>query len=227
MVDLLAEVDNAMRQERLEKLWQDYGNAIISGVLLAIILTAGFSFYRSWDAGVRTQQTSALMALYEDPGFPGNAMEKTAHLRGGHKALALFTAAGRLYSQQKTAEAQSLYASMAGDSKLPNHLRQLAVLMDVRVRLEIQKADQNLPATDFLKALQPILDDKTSPWISHAHMLAASILAGQSQDYKAAISHLNAVLETENLPESMYGRAEALSHVYLIRQQQQPTNAQP
>jgi hypothetical protein len=34
MTDVLAEIDEVMRQERLQKIWQEWGSAIITGIVV-------------------------------------------------------------------------------------------------------------------------------------------------------------------------------------------------
>ena len=49
MTDLFAEVDEALRQERVAKLWQEYGRYLIGFIATLILLTALISAYKSWE----------------------------------------------------------------------------------------------------------------------------------------------------------------------------------
>lgn len=219
MSDLLAELDDAMRQERMEKIWHEYKKSIFIGIALAIALTGLISFYRSWDTGVKTEQTAALLALYADEKFPENAAEAASHFRSGHKGLALLKAAGQFVREKKLNQAQELYALASKDSSIPIELRYLATLWHVKLRSE-DKANKDQDAATFIADLKPVFETTSgNPWRAHAHLLAATILAQRTGDYTSAIAHLNDVMDTKHLPESLYKKADALRRVYEIRLQ--------
>jgi hypothetical protein len=43
MSDVFAEIDEVMRQERLQKIWNEYGSWIIAGLVILLLATAGAS----------------------------------------------------------------------------------------------------------------------------------------------------------------------------------------
>ena len=60
MADLFVEVDEALKQERLENIWKKYGGLFIS-VLIAIILgTAANAGYKYWKKSANIKQTDIL-----------------------------------------------------------------------------------------------------------------------------------------------------------------------
>lgn len=218
MADLLAEVDEAMRQERMEKLWQDYGKSLIAGLVLAVVLVAAISAYRSWDESVKTADTAKLLALTESPDFPENVTADALDMRGGVRGLALMTAAGTFLKQERREQALGLYTQAANDKAVPDDIRQLAVLMRVRI-LSAQETDE-----DLIAALQPVIDDKNSPWTYHARLEAAALQAEKNQDYTKARALLAPVLDAQGLPESFTGKARALDHLYTLKQAEQNKN---
>ena len=213
MSDLLAEVDEAMRQERIEKFWKENKNAIIAAVVFVILATAAISGYRTWDAKVKTADTQTLTNLMEQPNFPQNINGEKLDIRPGLKGIALLTAAGQYIAEDKPEEALVLYKRAAEDSSIPDDLRQAAVLAQTKI------SGTEVP-DEALSALKTVWEDDDSPWRYHARIEAAVILAHAKQDYAAARDHLDIVMTAQALPDSLYAKAKALDHVYALKQDQ-------
>ncbi|MCD8562794.1 MAG: hypothetical protein LRY54_01755 [Alphaproteobacteria bacterium] len=76
MTDLLQEVDDMMRQEKLAKLWREHGNFII-GVILAIILaTALVSAYKSWTVMCASPRQQRLWKLWKNRILPRTPLRR-------------------------------------------------------------------------------------------------------------------------------------------------------
>ena len=206
MSDLLAEVDEAMRQEKLEKFWHENKAYIIAFIALTILSTAVMSGYRAWDTSTKTKQTAALIALQDAADYPSNVIEADLKLRPSLRGIALLTAAGTAMENDKKEDATKLYARLAADTKIPDDFRFLGIIMDVRLKMDTPDA-QN---ADLLATLHPILKSK-SPWKPHAQIDAA--LLESNQNPQQALEYLNAVADTADLPPSLYERAEKLHHV--------------
>lgn len=216
MSNLLLEVDEAMRREHMEKLWKQYGNTVLSFIGLIILGTAIYSGWSTWDHGVRTAQTEQLMALLEDPKFPANIDAENLDLRAPLRGIALVNGAARYLQDGKGAEALALLKAAAEDSSIPRDTRQLAILMQARQLA----ADGNTSAADLHEMLKPVFRDTKSPWQPYALIEAASIKANQEHDYATARDYLRMVLENQHLPQSLYGKTQALDQLYATRQQQ-------
>lgn len=206
MSDLLAEVDEAMRQEKMEKFWHENKAYIIAFVVVTILSTAIMSGYRSWDASTKTKQTTELIALQDAENYPDNIIEAELKLRPSLRGIALLSAAGTFMEQDKKEEAAKLYARLAEDKRIPGDFRYLGILMDARLKMD----NEETQAADLIASLKPILKSK-SPWKPHAQIDAALLQAETNPD--TALELLNAVTDTANLPESLYERAQKLHHV--------------
>jgi len=206
MSDLLAEVDEAMRQERMEKFWHENKTYIIAFIALTILSTAAMSGYRSWDAKTKIKQTEEVIALQESADYPSNIIDAELKVRPSLRGITLLSAAGRFMEQDKPEEAAKLYARLAADTKIPAEFQDLGVLMDVRLKMDNDSA-QN---AELLAALQPVLKSK-SAWKPHAQIDAALLEA--TQNPQKSLELLNAVSDTEGLPPSLYERAQKLHHV--------------
>ncbi len=220
MSDLLAEVDEMMRQERMTKLWNDHGTSFI-GIIAAIIIgTALISGYKSWNASQKEKDTAQLIALIESPEFPANINADALDVRPGIKGLGLISTAGALLAEDKSDEALKLLNEASTNKSIPDDIRGLASLSAARV-----EASQEEKPADLQARLEKIWSDKNSPWQYHARLEAAALLASTTQDYSAALSHLNIILDTPRLPSSLYDKAKALNHIYMIKQHEKKENS--
>lgn len=222
MSDLLTEVDEMMRQERMEKIWKDYGSYIIAFVLGVIFLTACVSGYKAWNQSVREAQTSALLALQDDENYPQNVLDAgDLDLRGSLKGVAYLSAAGNFLEQEKTAEAMALYERAAAGSDIPAEFSHLAELMIVRLNMGAEGAE----AAELSARAARVYDDAKSPWRFHARLDAALLEAHLNENFAAARAHLAVILSESNLPKSLTDKAEALDHVYSLKEKDVEDNA--
>ncbi len=219
MADVFAEVDEALKQERLEKLWADHGKWFIAAIVAIILGTAANSAYRSWNESAQIKQTSVLLEALESEDMPAALTQAGENVRPGLRGIALLTAAGALISEEKPGEALALYEKAANDSAIPAELRDLAILMSVRLGTAQEGAQENKKEkqAEFLSKLQSVSSNTKSPWRFHAHLESAVILAHFSQDYKAAQAQLDIILAEQQLPETLSNKASALQHIYALR----------
>lgn len=214
MSDLLEEVDDIMRQERMMALWQEHGKTFI-GIVVAIILgTAIMSGYKSWDINKRHTDTKNLVALFESENFPANIDEEALKMRSGLKGVALITAAGTLAKEGKNQEALSFFQKAANDHSIPTDLRDLAILSTIRIDTDNENAE---------KYLEEVWSSNKSPWRFQAH-LEAAILRAETQDFGSAREHLKAILDAPGQPETLYKKAQALEKIYALKQYKKSKN---
>lgn len=213
MTDLLQEVDDMIRRERLEKIWHEHGNFIIGALVALILGTALFSAYKSWNAHVRVAQTQELMAAMEAPGFAAQAPEIAQDLRPGLKAVALLNAAAALLKDGKNEEALALFSQITQEGKAPADLAGYALIMQTR-----------LSPAEARAALAGRLETEASsksPWRFHAAMEAA-VLKAAAGDYEAARKNLMVIIgaapsELGVIPPGFVERARALEHIYALK----------
>jgi len=213
MADLLQEVDEVMRQERMEKFWQENKNYIIGFIVGTILLTGILSGYRSWDANVKAEQTATIMALQDAENYPQNLVDADLNLRAGLRGMAIMQAAATALGEDDQETALKLYERAAADIKLPKDIRQSAIIGAVNLKLNAEEAPD---ANALLQQLQIIIQDANSPWTAHANILSAVVLAHLNKDYDQALKQLEAASKIENLPQSLSTRINALGHVYTM-----------
>lgn len=214
MADLLQEVDDVMRQERMEKFWQENKFYIIGFVIGTIVLTGLLSAYRSWDFSVKESQTAAIIAMQDAENYPENVVNAELNFRGGLRGIALMQAAAMALGQQKNDLALALYERAALDTGLPDDIRQSAIIASVSMKLDSQETPDGHV---LLRELQIVAKDTDSPWTAHAHILSAVIQFHQFENFAAALTHLNDAAKAPNLPRSMQERIDALKHLYTLK----------
>lgn len=213
MSDIFREVDEIMHQERMQKLWDEYGNFLIAFVVLTIVLTAAISGYRSWNENVRLHQTSVMMEVLEDPEFPQLVTDLNLELRPGLKALTKLKAAAGLVEDGRSEDALKIYEDLAANTSLPADLKDLAVLM--KVRLAAWSGASNVQP--LIAQLNSITRNLNSPWQNFAYLEAALLESHYNENHKIAIDYLGRIGDTEAAPPALERQAEALRHVINLR----------
>lgn len=208
MSDILREVDEAIKQDKLAAIWKEYGSTIIAALVILVISTAVTTTYRSWDADRNAEETARLMTALESETPEINIQTVIKDTRKGHKALGLMASAGILLENGKREKAAELYKQAATSRKTPRNLRDLARI------LYIQNATE--ASVDILT---PLLKDKKSPWIWHARIEAAVIAAHQEQDFTKALEYLAPFQTVTTIPLSLKQRGKSLHHVYSLKKQ--------
>ena len=211
MSDIFQEVDEIMKQERMEKFWKENGTWIIAFIVLTILGTAAISGYKYWNASVQQEQTATLLSMFDEPDFPAGVSDQTQDLRPGLRGLALLSAANHEMSAGNTDSALEFYNNAAQDSALPDDFRGMAQIMSARL-------DQDLNADEKLAMLKNVFDNGDSPWRFHAQLEAALVEAHDNTDYTAARFHIERILRAEGavLP-SLLNKAKSLDHVYMLK----------
>lgn len=212
MADIFREVDEMMKQERLERFWKANRLWIIAFIVLSIAGTAGVSIYKRWDNSVKEEQTSILLKASEKPDFPAGLADIAKDFRPALRGIAYLGAAQSEYEKENQASALEFYKLAAQDKAIPAEYRDMALLMQTRL-------DSELPADDKLAKLGSISGNSKSPWRYHAALEAAVVLAHEKQDYAAARIELEKITKTNPaLPSSFFAKAKNLEQLYAVKQ---------
>jgi hypothetical protein len=213
MSDIFQEVDEIMKQERMEKFWKQNGTWIIAFIVLTIVGTAAISGYKYWNAGVQEKQTAILLGMFDEPDFPAGVIEQSQDLRPGLRGLALLGAANHQMEAGNKEKALEFYKNAAQDSALPDDFQGMAQIMTARM-------DDGLSADEKLAMLKEVFDNGDSPWRFHAQLEAALVEAHDNNDYAAARFHIERILRAEGaVSPSLLNRAKSLDHVYTLKQE--------
>ena len=210
MSDIFQEVDEALRQEKLAKIWQEYQIPIIAGLMALILGTAAITGFNSWNTARNAAETRALLSAIESNNTPEKLANFVKDTRDNHAAIASLNQANFMLEQGQNDEAAAIYTDLAGQRGTDKDLRDLARILAVR--------HSAAPDTDLLT---PVLNNSKSPWIWHARIEAALLAAHQDNDFTKALSFLDGIEKDNSVSASLKQRANALKNVYSYRSQQQ------
>jgi hypothetical protein len=216
MTDFLREVDDAMRTERMTRLWNEHKTAIIVGCVALILGTAASTIYNSWTADKKRETTTTVITALEDSN-PLQALTKAAEAdRSNYKSLVAMTAASKAMETKQYSEALKLYKDVSADRSAPALFRDLATIQKVNLTLD-QATD--IPAEDLLAEISKVANDKNSAWIGQALFTRAIVKAHKAKDIKGAIGDLELVIGKTDLPSTLRARAQALLDTYQLQDQ--------
>ena len=202
MADIFDEINEELKQDRMTALWQRYGKYVIT-VVVAIVagvgLTQGYSYY--------TQQRDARSAdvffnaiLSDD--VAGTLEAVTKDLSDGYILLAEFRLAAALAENDRAAEAEKHYLSLAARVDIQQIYRDIALL------LSVMKAPKTAQASTLQKRLEPLISS-ASPLKGLALEQAAALDVRQGNTV-AAIEKLNELMALTDIPASLRQRASQI-----------------
>jgi len=130
----IREVNEDIRQEKLQNLWRLLKPYIIGGALLIVLITAAYEGWSSWQsrrqARLSAQYSAALQLADTGPGAEAftelTAVEKSDF--GGYPLLARFRMAALLAQKGDAAAAVKAFDALSADGSLPKPWRQLAAV---------------------------------------------------------------------------------------------------
>jgi hypothetical protein len=212
--DLMLDVEESLRQEKLDIFWKEYGTTIILAVVLTILFTAGASIKRSYDKSVNEKATVTILdAIRSDES--ADVLQAAEVDRSTHKIVALLVSSAQYLKDGRLSEAHKGYKLLAEDTSIPPLYRDLALLQTVRTSFAMQGDD--FDARSSIRTLNTIIGSPGNPWRYHAAIQKALIQVDSDGDYEAARKTLDVVTKANDVPVTLIRRATALDHVYGIQ----------
>lgn len=199
------EVDEDVRRERLERLWQKYGRTFMAAAALLVVATAGLTWYKNQQNSkfetATTQVAEVLQSLKAENA--GEVQTKLAEmapgLPEGQATIARLYIAGIASEENDRTKALAQLADLSGDTRIQPLYRDLAKIISIQLRL-----DSDDPAA--LKAeLEPLMA-AGQPWRFSARE-AAALLAIKTGDNAAAHDLFQQLKDDERTPTSIRDRA--------------------
>ena len=211
MTEIFREVDEELRRDNWQKLWQRYGKY---GIAVVVIIIAAAALNVGWrDYQLRQQKSSsdaflAALELAKTDRIP-EALSEFAVLKeegaGGYAILAEFRQAALRSESGDTDTAIEIYDRIAEDSSQDDLLRELATLYSVI--LQSESGD----AAALIARLDPVAEDDR-PWRYSAREAIAvlNIRLGETGKARDAFTALVDDLEA---PRNMRARAGEMLRV--------------
>lgn len=212
--NLLREIQEDLRREKLETLWKRYGAWLIGAAVAVVLAVAAFQAWRAWQVSRLETQSEAFMAAEAlartEPGAAVPAFAALSDEDGlGYGLLAGFREAALLAQQGRHEDAVDAYERIAGGDSDALY-RDLATLQAIALRLDMNNGPAEL---DGLADRLSRLNEDSNPWRFSARELAAALALQRGDAAKARelFASLEADIET---PRGIRARAsEMLSRI--------------
>lgn len=202
MADIFDEIEEELKQDRLNSLWAKYGKYLVGFAVAIVALVAGFQGYKSWQKNtIETAADNYHQALMSDQ--PASRLaEVRPELSAGYQMLAGFRQAEKLASQGNMAEAEQVYLALSTDSSIDSLYQDIALLLSVMTGAQTASTGE--------------LRQRLEPLISSANVLQglaleqAAALDIRDNDMASARARLEQIGELTEISGNLRMRAEQL-----------------
>jgi hypothetical protein len=199
------EVDENLRRDQARDFFKTYGNWLIAGVALLLLISGGLIWWNQHQMQRRGEQVEQLAQVYKDIGS-GDITKAGPQLdalsQSGSKAVrasAEFARAALALQQNDTKQAAATYTTIAGDSGLPRPYRDAALIRQTALQFDQMKPDE------VIARLAP-LTKAGEPWFGTAGEMTALARLKQGKNQQAA-QLFAAIAKDKNAPEAIRARA--------------------
>ncbi|MEO1609702.1 MAG: tetratricopeptide repeat protein [Pseudomonadota bacterium] len=202
----LREIDEQVRREKLAKLWDKYGVAIIGGVAAIILLYAGWKWYQSSqrdaaaNAGAQFAEVIQLLADGKKSDAIRGFEQISAEGPHGYAQLARLRLAADARKNGRTGAALQHYEAISANASAHDLIKDFARLQIATLKLD----------SDDWTTMKNRLDDllqEDNPWKFAAREILglAAYKAGKFQEAQEAFTQL---LTSGDTPQAMRQRAQ-------------------
>jgi hypothetical protein len=208
LADIFHEVDEEVRRERLQKLWERYSIHIIAA---AVLVVAGIGAWRGYEwwlgkqaaaAGAKFEQALTLSEQGKHTEAEQAFAKIAADAPAGYRVLARLRAAAEL-AHEKPADAVKAYDQIAADGSLGQTLQDLAALRAGMLMVD------SAAFAELEKRLAPLTEAGRTFRASARELLALS--AWRNNDTAAARKYIDMIAADAETPPGARARAEVLS----------------
>ena len=199
------EVDENLRRDQLRDFFKKNGSWLIAGVLLFLVASGGFIWWRQHQVQVHGEETEKLAEIYKDIGS-GNTAQAPKQLdtlsSSGSKAVsasAKFARAALALQQNDPKQATNIYKSIADDSGMPDPYRHAALIRQTALEFDSLRPDEVI-------ARLASLAKPGEPWFGTAGEMTALALVKQGKRQEAGQLYA-AIAKDNGVPETIRARA--------------------
>lgn len=219
MAEIFDEVNEEIKQEKLEKFWQENGLFLIVSVICVVLAVGAKSWWVNHVAEKQASQTEALLQVL-DQEDPSQLVTLADSASGDHKILAQFLAAGLTQENAKTADEAKIaidhYRQIAAHKRTPDYYKDLALILAIGLEAEYGFVQTD----DVLKNLAPLAEQGRVYRASALELMAN--IEGDRKNYAAAIQYAEDILDIKSgISLSVTERAALLKEFYLLQMSEQ------
>jgi len=205
--DIFNEVDEEVRREKLQQLWDRHKGLIIGAALLIVLGVGGWRGYQWWQAKQAAEaggafQTAMTLSAEGKHAEAEAAFAKVAEKRAaGYRDLARLQAASELAQRDPKAAAEA-YDAVAGDTRISDAMRDLAAVRAGFLLVDTASYD------DMRRRLEPATGVDRPFRNSARELLALSALRGN--DAATARKWFDQIITDAAAPAGLRQRIEML-----------------
>lgn len=205
---LFREVDEEVRRQKVQELWNRWGNLFIAISLAVIVLVAGYKGWQYWELKRSEEAARDYFAAVQlaDQGKSADAAKKFAEVAsGGHQGyafLARMNMAAELAASGKKDEAVKIYDEIASAAGLDPNLRNAARLRAALLLVDTAGRD------DIIKRVGS-LNTPDNVWRNEAREILA-LAAYRANDYSEADRLMSEVVVDQDAPPNLRQRAQVM-----------------
>lgn len=207
----LREVDEELRRDQLARAVRRYGLAVAGAVIAALLAFGGWQLWQAHQHTLAGEDGEALSKAFDDlsGGHPDAANAALVKLDrsdvSGYRALSRLTQADMLMQKQNLTGAASIFAQVAGDARVGQPLRDLALIRQTTAEFDTIKPEV---VVSRLRGLAV----KDGPWIASAgELVAAAYLRMNRRDLAGRM--FAQVARSEGIPITAQQRAVQMAGV--------------
>jgi hypothetical protein len=213
MTDFARDVNDALRAEKMQNLWKEYGPALLVGAATLVLGTAFFSGWNAWTLKQNQKTTTALLAALESKDPQASLEKALPHLDGAGAGLAQLNLAAAAIKENNIEKAFTAFDAAIDDRGVPALVRDLARVQKANLMLD----QKNMTAAQIDETLKPVLKEKNSAFYAQAVLINAAahftLVKGDKNKAKESLKEMSA---DPALPASLKEQAAALLAAYEV-----------
>ena len=217
---LFREVDEEVRRQKLQDIWNRWGNIFIGVSVAVILVVAGYKGWQYWEnrqAEQAARQYFAAVALARQ-GKAEEASKKFAELAGasheGYAVLARMNLAAEFAAAGKVDEAVKTYDQIAANAGLDLNLRNAARIRSAFLMVDRAGRDDVVNRVSDLNA-------PSNVWRNEAREILA-LAAYKARDFAEADRLMSEILSDQDSPPNLRQRAQLMTSLLAPRLDDKP-----
>lgn len=209
MVDIIDEVNEDLRRERLTRFWQRVGGYVIAVSVVIVVATVSTVLWQNYTASRQTEASEAFLAA--DKTLKAGDYDSAARQFGalamksakGIPPMAAMKQAYALTKAGKEEKAQEIYLALAENRSVDKGMRSMARMYAAQIM-----AVRDRPLQDIATVLQPLTGDGNNPFraIAREQLAYASLQHGDDATARRLLAELSSDMDA---PVSLRRRAQA------------------
>jgi len=205
--DIFREVDEEVRREQFKKLWDRWGNYLLTAAVLVVLAIAAWRAWSWWEmkkaqeAGTAFESALASAQAGKHEEAEAAFAKIAADSPSGYRTLARLREAAEL-AQRDRAAAVKAYDALAADSRMGRTLQDLAALRAALLLVD------SAPASEIQARLEP-LTAADRPF-RHSGRELIALAAWRSGDVKTARRWFDMIVTDAETPSGTRSRIEMM-----------------